>query len=427
LFSEETGLPRKLELLSPAGNLEKLTYAYRYGADAVYVGMDHFSLRQKADNFSAHDLKQAGKIKGDKKLFCAVNALFHQKDIERLERELDTSESLPFDAFIVSDLGAARILLRKFPTVPLHLSTQASCLNAEAVLAYQDLGFSRIILGREVRIDEIAEIREKVPDMELECFVHGAMCLAYSGRCFLSAYLADRSGNEGSCAHACRWKWRVLEEAERPGEYLPIIEDKEGGFTTLLSSKDLCMIDHISDLKDAGVNSLKIEGRMKSLYYTALVTRAYRMAIDALESSDTLDTDLFAGFREELFRVSHREYTTGFYFSRDQIEEPCRESYLREYLFLGTLGEEVQPGRFLFFPKNHLDTKLQIEFIGPQLPFVEDDKYRLFEISGESYEEAMECDRADHGKRYLIEPSVPVEEDFIVRSRIQKNTGLESS
>jgi putative protease len=403
---------KPIELLAPAGNIEKLHYAYRYGADAVYVGLDKFSLRQKADNFSAEALQKAGEIKGERKLYCAVNALFHQKEISRLEESLDEIGSFPFDAFIVSDLGAARLLRSRFPETQLHLSTQASCLNAEAVKTYQEFGFSRIILGREVRLEEIADIKAAVPEMELECFVHGAMCLAYSGRCFLSAYLADRSGNEGSCAHSCRWNWRVLEESQRPGEYLPIVEDPDGGYTTILSSKDLCMIDHVAELRDAGIDSLKIEGRMKSLYYTAVVTRAYRKTIDALEKPGSVDAESLAAFRDELFRVSHREYSTGFFFSKQDIEAPCMESYQREYLFLGTVGEELESGRFLFHPKNHIDAGTAIEFVGPEIPFLEDEAFRLYDDDGN------ELAFADHGKSYQICPSVEVKPGYIVRRKI---------
>jgi len=403
---------KPIELLAPAGNLEKLHYAYRYGADAVYVGLDKFSLRQKADNFSAEALQKAGEIKGDRKLYCAVNALFHQKEIARLEESLDEIGTFPFDAFIVSDLGAARLLRSRFPETELHLSTQASCLNAEAVKTYRELGFSRIILGREVRLEEIADIKAAVPEMELECFVHGAMCLAYSGRCFLSAYLADRSGNEGSCAHSCRWNWRVLEESQRPGEYLPIVEDPDGGYTTVLSSKDLCMIDHVAELRDAGIDSLKIEGRMKSLYYTAVVTRAYRKAIDSLEKPGSVDDKSLAAFRDELFRVSHREYSTGFFFSKKDIETPCMESYQREYLFLGTVGEELEPGHFLFNPKNHVEVGMTIEFVGPEIPFIEDGAFLLYD------DEGNELAFADHGNSYRICPSVEVEPGYIVRGKL---------
>lgn len=407
----------RTELLAPAGNAEKLKYAYLYGADAAYVGLDSFSLRQKADNFTVEELKEAALLKGSKKLFCAINALFHQKDVYRLEDALDDIGSVPFDAFIVGDMGAARMLGRRLPGTPLHLSTQASCLNSEAVLAYRDMGFSRIILGRETSLDDIAEIRARVPEIELETFVHGAMCLAYSGRCFLSANLAGRSANEGSCAHACRWKWRVLEESERPGEYYPVVEEGEGGFTTILSSKDLCMIDHLKELKDAGVDSFKIEGRMKSLYYTAVVTRAYRKALDALEKPGE-ESPLLPAFRRELFGVSHREYSTGFFFGKEEIEESCGESYRREYLFLGTIGEETEPGTFILEPKNHFAAGGEIEYIGPEVPFLGDADFRLFELKGNEDRMGVECGRADHGKRYLIRPSVPVESGYIIRRKI---------
>lgn len=410
----------RLELLAPAGNLEKLRYAYLYGADAVYMGMEQFSLRRKADNFSAEDIRTARRLKGEKKLFCAVNALFHEGEIDHLKKELpaiadlgDTGEP-PFDAFIVSDLGAAALLRQRFPRTPLHLSTQASCLNSEAVKVYRDLGFSRIILGREASLEDIRTIRERVPEVELECFVHGAMCLAYSGRCFLSAYLADRSGNSGSCAHSCRWNWRVLEEKERPGEYFPIVEDPEGGYTTILSSRDLCMIDHVRELKEAGVNSLKIEGRMKSLYYTAMVSRAYRKAIDAVEQPGSVDPETLDEYRQELFRVSHRQYSTGFFFSRNDIDPPNRESYRRYYLFLGTLGREIEPGTFQFEPKNQLLQGQRIEIIGPEAGAVEEDSFRIFNQAGE------ECDKADHGKVYTIRLSVKAAEGWILRRRSEE-------
>jgi putative protease len=407
---------KTLELLAPAGNPEKLKYAYLYGADAVYVGLDRFSLRQKADNFSSEELRTAAGMKEKKKLFGTINALFHQGDIDRLEDRCQEIGTIPFDAFIVSDMGAARLLRRRFPGTALHLSTQASCLNAEAVLTYRELGFSRVILGRETRLDEIAEIRSRVPEMELETFVHGAMCLAYSGRCFLSAYLADRSANEGACAHACRWNWRVLEEGQRPGEYFPIIEDEENGFTTILSSKDLCMIDHIRELRDAGIDSLKIEGRMKSLYYTAVVTRAYRKAIDALESPDPLRDSQLPAYRAELFSVSHREYTSGFFFGKEEIEVPCNESYRREYLFLGTVGEEIEPGGYLFEPKNHLEAEGEIEFIGPEVPYIADSDFSISELTADGG--VTKTAQADHGKRYVIRPSVGVEPGYIIRRKL---------
>ncbi len=230
-------------------------------------------------------------------------------------------KNYPFDAYIVSDLGPAMLLKKTLgDNIRLHLSTQANTLNSGAIQAYKELGFSRIILGREVTLDDIKRIKDAVPEIEIETFVHGAMCMAYSGRCFLSAHLSDRSANEGDCAHTCRWKYNLLEKKEpkeyyieeetRKGEYFPVIE--EDGYSTILSSKDLNMIDHLSELKEAGVDSLKIEGRMKSLYYVATVTRAYRKAIDVIEhGGDAKDALLY---KEELDSVSHREYSTGFFF-----------------------------------------------------------------------------------------------------------------
>ena len=294
-----------MELLSPAGNSQKLYYAYAYGADAAYIGLKRFSLRAKADNFYEEDVARVRLLKErfpQKKLHCALNIIFHNKDIDALLDSVDYFKQYPIDAFIVQDLGIVPILQKHFPNAALHLSTQASCVNREAVKMYKSMGFSRVVLGREAGLAEIRQIKDAVPDMELEVFVHGAMCIAYAGRCLMSAYLTNRSAQGGLCSHACRWNFNVntnaalteaqakqiaqsgglvLEEASRPGEYLPVFEGE--GYTAILSSKDLRMIEHLADLKAAGVDSLKIEGRMKSLYYVALVTRAYRKALDALE------------------------------------------------------------------------------------------------------------------------------------------------
>lgn len=393
-----------MELLSPAGNMEKLKYAYLYGADAAYIGIRRFSLRQKADNFHQDEYLKLSRIKGDKKLFGAINTFFHESDVDALRKELDCIALYPLDAFIVADLGAAAILKERFPDRPLHLSTQANCLNGAAVKVYRDLGFQRIILGREASLEEIKKIKDSVPEMEIEVFVHGAMCLAYSGRCFLSRYMADRSGNRGHCAHSCRWNYRVLEEAERPGEYYPVEVGED--FTTILSSKDLCMINHLPQLKDAGVDSLKIEGRMKSLYYTAIVTRAYRKGLDALEGK-------FHGnlqeYREELFKVSHREFSTGFYFGKNEIEQTTTKSYQRSHLFLGVVGEEISPGRFEVEVKNKIYASDKIEIIGPDILFRRGDSHIFRDPQGRPAAEA------DHGKVYTFESSLPVKPGYILR------------
>lgn len=321
-----------MELLSPAGNVEKLKYAYFYGADASYIGLKNFSLRVKADNFYQDEYKKVIKLKEKfpgKKLHCALNISFHNHEIDRLIENIPYFKQYPIDAFIIQDLGIVPIIQKNFPDAQLHLSTQASCMNREAVKMYKSLGFSRVVMGREASLKEIAEIKDAVPDMEIECFIHGAMCIAYAGRCLMSSYLTGRSAQEGFCSHTCRWDYDVLtakkiaesgelvlREHKRPDEYFPIYEGND--FTAVLSSKDLCMIDHLKELKEAGVDSLKIEGRMKSVYYVALITRAYRKALDALEGKITQDEA--SPFVDELYKASHRPFTTAFYFNKSDAD-----------------------------------------------------------------------------------------------------------
>lgn len=321
-----------MELLSPAGNVEKLKYAYFYGADASYIGLKNFSLRVKADNFYQDEYKKVIELKEKfpgKKLHCALNISFHNHEIDRLIENIPYFKQYPIDAFIIQDLGIVPIIQKNFPDAQLHLSTQASCMNREAVKMYKSLGFSRVVMGREASLKEIAEIKDAVPDMEIECFIHGAMCIAYAGRCLMSSYLTGRSAQEGFCSHTCRWDYDVLtakkiaesgelvlREHKRPDEYFPVYEGND--FTAVLSSKDLCMIDHLKELKEAGVDSLKIEGRMKSVYYVALITRAYRKALDALEGKITQDEA--SPFVDELYKASHRPFTTAFYFNKSDAD-----------------------------------------------------------------------------------------------------------
>ena len=346
-----------MELLSPAGNVEKLAYAYAYGADAAYIGLKRFSLRIKADNFYEDEYKRVIALKKKypaKKLHCALNISFHNRDIDALVANLDYFKQYPIDAFIVQDIGIVPLLQKHFPAAHLHVSTQASCMNREAVKVYKSMGFDRVVLGREVSLAEVREIKDAVPDMEIECFAHGAMCVAYSGRCLMSAYLTGRSAQSGFCSHTCRWEYDVgvmqdamrdteiraldenggvigaaaakkiaqsgllrLQEKQRLGEFFPVFEGED--FTAVLSSKDLCMIDHLGDMKKAGVDSLKIEGRMKSIYYVAMVTRAYRKALDALDG--TISAEAAAPFVASLEDVAHRESTTGFYYSRAEADK----------------------------------------------------------------------------------------------------------
>ena len=326
-----------MELLSPAGNVEKLYYAYAYGADAAYIGLKKFSLRVKADNFYDDEYKKVIELKKQfpgKKLHCALNISFHNSDIDNFISNIDYFKAYPIDAFIVQDIGIVPILQKHFPEAALHVSTQASCINREAVKMYKSLGFSRVVLGREVSLKEIREIKDAVPDMELEAFCHGAMCIAYAGRCLMSAYLTGRSAQAGACTHTCRWDYDVLadpkkakelaesgalvlREKKRPDSYFPVYEGDD--FTAVLSSKDIRMVEHLKDMKDAGLDSIKIEGRMKSVYYVALVTRAYRKALDALDGKiSAQEAQLFI---DELENVSHRESGTGFYYNRSEADE----------------------------------------------------------------------------------------------------------
>lgn len=355
-----------MELLSPAGNVEKLYYAYAYGADAAYIGLKKFSLRVKADNFYEDEYKKVIELKEKfpgRRLHCALNISFHDEEIDALKNNLDYFRQYPIDAFIVQDIGIVPLLQEEFPKAQLHLSTQASCVNSEAVKMYRSLGFSRIVLGREISLNQIRRIKDSVPDMELETFVHGAMCIAYAGRCLMSAYLTGRSAQSGFCSHTCRWNFKVdgesrltdegarqlaqsglltLEEEQRPGEKFPVFEGED--FTAVLSSKDLRMIEHLADLRDAGVDSLKIEGRMKSVYYVAMVTRAYRKALDALEGK--LSDEEAAPYIAELENVSHRESTTGFYYNKAEADKTTVGASDSKYQLAAEIGDEVSAEQF---------------------------------------------------------------------------------
>lgn len=346
-----------MELLSPAGNVEKLYYAYAYGADAAYIGLKNFSLRVKADNFYADEYKKVEELKSlfpGKKLHCALNIIFHNRDIDNFISNIDYFKLYPIDAFIVQDLGIVPILQKHFPETALHLSTQASCINRQSVKMYKSLGFSRIVLGREISLDEIREIKDSVPDIELEAFAHGAMCIAYAGRCLMSAYLTGRSAQAGACSHTCRWDFDVLaskdaaknfaesgemalREKKRPEEYFPVYEGDN--FTALMSSKDLRMIEHLEDMKNAGVDSIKIEGRMKSVYYVALVTRAYRKALDALEGKITKEEA--QPFIDELENVSHRKSGTGFYYNYADADETVSGAVDSGYVLAAEVGKKI--------------------------------------------------------------------------------------
>jgi putative protease len=303
---------KKPELLAPAGNLEKLKMAVLYGADAVYLGGKSFGLRAFGGNFSREELKEAmdfAHARG-KKVYVTVNIFPHNGDLEGLPDYLQYLQSIQADALLVADLGVFMMCRKLIPDMELHISTQANNTNWASVNAWKELGASRVVLAREMSLAEIREIRSKC-DVDLEMFMHGAMCISYSGRCLLSNYFTGRDSNRGSCAQSCRWKYALVEET-RPGKYFPIEEDERG--TYIMNSKDMCLMPNIRDVIESGVDSLKIEGRMKSVHYAASVTKAYRLAIDSY-FEDPEHFEVRQEWMDELEKVSHRAYTTGFLLS----------------------------------------------------------------------------------------------------------------
>ncbi len=307
---------KSVELLSPAGDFQRLKYAIAYGADAVYVGGSHFTMRTNPQNFDFDSLREAVEFvhSKNKKIYLTCNTLPRNDEIENLPEFLTNSQQLGVDALIVADIGVLCLAKKFAPDTDIHISTQAGIVNYQSARTYFELGAKRVVLARELCLDEIKTIRDKTdPKLEIEVFVHGAMCMSFSGRCILSDYLAGRDANRGQCAQPCRWKYYLMEET-RPGEYFPINEEKNGSY--IFNSRDLCMIEHIPELVASGIDSFKIEGRAKSEYYTAEVTNAYRAAIDEYYKKNGNKFELPDWILDEIYKISHREYTTGFYLSK---------------------------------------------------------------------------------------------------------------
>lgn len=308
------GVNRPLELLSPAGDMQRLKYALAYGADAVYLAGQQFGMRSGPSNFTFEELKAACDLAHEKgkKIYLTCNTLPRNSEAAQLPDFLKNACRCGVDAFIIADVGTLMLAKKHCPDVPVHISTQAGIVNYETARAFYEMGASRIVTARELSLNEIRDIRDKTPpELEIEAFVHGAMCMSFSGRCILSDYLTNRDANRGDCAQPCRWKYYVMEES-RPGRYFPVCEDEKG--TYLFNSRDLCMLEHLPELDAAGIDSFKIEGRAKSEYYTAAVTFAYRSALDAYLQNRSADFRLEPWMVQELQKMSHRPYTTGFYF-----------------------------------------------------------------------------------------------------------------
>lgn len=353
------------ELLSPAGNMEKLKTAFYYGADACYLAGKSFGLRAFSGNFNNNELLEAIQFAHNlnKKIYVTVNIVAHNNDFEGLEDYLKYLESIHADGIIVSDIGIMKIARNVAPNLDLHISTQANITNKFTAKFFCDLGAKRLVLARELSISEIKEIRDFIPnDVELETFVHGAMCISYSGRCLLSNYLSGRDSNRGACIQACRFEYSICEKT-RNGEYYDIQEDNRG--TYILNSKDLCMIEYLKDLIDAGVSSFKIEGRMKSPYYVATVTNAYRRAIDDLKNDKLFDKSLI----EEVEKTSHRRYTTGFYFGSKDKEYIQDSMPIQSYEFMAIVKEKTTNGYVTIEQRNRFKIGDTLEVLSPNNSF----------------------------------------------------------
>ncbi len=356
---------KKPELLAPAGDMERLRMAVLYGADAVYLAGTDFGMRAFAGNFTSEELRQAVSYAHSRgvRVHCTINTMPRNDEIVRLPAHLELLNDAGVDALIVADLGAFTMAGKYAPNCQRHISTQASICNYETARAWYDLGASRVILAREVGLEEIRTIREKTPeDLEIEAFVHGAMCVSYSGRCLLSNYMTGRDSSRGACAQPCRYQYALMEE-KRPGEYFPVEEDAQG--TYILNSRDMCMIDHLGDLIDVGLSSLKIEGRAKSAYYAAIVTGAYRHCLDDEAAGRPIDPV----WRDEVDHVSHRPYATGFYYGPPG-QYYANSRYVREWQVVALVTDCDADGNATLSLRNKFRTGDNVELVGPDLrPF----------------------------------------------------------
>ncbi|MGI6105509.1 MAG: peptidase U32 family protein [Raoultibacter sp.] len=350
---------QKPELLAPAGGLEQLSYALHFGADAVYCATDRFGLRQRADNFSLDDISQAVALthEAGAELFVTCNAYMDSDDLKVLPEYLESLAQSQVDALIVSDLGALRLAKQYAPGIDLHVSTQASCSNTQAALTWYELGAKRVVCAREMSLEAIAGMRQELPeDLEIEVFVHGAMCMAISGRCLISDFVTGRSANKGHCAQSCRWNY-ALEEETRPGSYFPIEEDGRGSY--IMNADDLCMLEHLDELVAAGVDSLKIEGRNKKAFYVATVVNAYRQVLDGAKPQT---------FLSELDTISHRRYSTGFFFETPSQDTENTENKGQNYDWVAEVLESVSDGRVKVACRNRFYEGDELEVLSPQKP-----------------------------------------------------------
>lgn len=405
---------RKVELLVPAGSLEVLKVAVDYGADAVYIGGQAYGLRAKADNFSIEEMKKAVKYAHAKnaKVYVTANIFAHNYDIEGMKAYFEQLKDTGIDAVLVSDPGIFMLAKEIMPDMELHISTQANNTNYLTYNFWYNMGAKRVVTARELSLVEIKQIREHIPeDMEIESFMHGAMCISYSGRCLLSSYFTGRDANRGACTHPCRWKYHIVEET-RPGEYMPVNEDDRG--TYIFNSKDLCMIEHIPDLLDAGIDSYKIEGRMKTALYVATVARTYRKAIDDYLESPKKYEENMEWYRDQISNCTYRQFTTGFFYGKPDHESQIYDSntYVKEYTYLGIVGEKNEKSRYAIEQRNKFSVGEEIEVMKP------DGENVRVTVKGIWDDEGNQMESAPHPKQKLwIDLGVELDRFDILRRK----------
>ncbi|HBN38179.1 MAG TPA: peptidase U32 [Ruminococcaceae bacterium] len=402
---------RKIELLSPAGDFERLKLALKFGADAVYLGGEQFGMRTNPSNFNADQLKEAVSLVHSlgKKVYLTCNTLPRNNEIEYLPDFLKYAADIGIDAFIIADVGVMMLAKKYAPDVEIHMSTQVGIVNYQTANSFYELGAKRIVTARELSLEDIKTIRDKTPsDLEIEVFVHGAMCMSFSGRCILSDYMVGRDANRGDCAQPCRWKYHLVEET-RPGQYFPVNQDENG--TYIFNSRDLCMIEHIPELVDAGIDSFKIEGRAKSEYYTAIVTYAYRNAIDEYLKNPSADFKVPQWILDEMEKMSHREYTTGFNFGPMKNGQVLNTGgYIRSW-DVCALFNSYNDGRLVVDQRNRF-------YQGDILEVVEPNK-KPYQITVEDLYNETADEKVDVANKatntYSFKCDIPISSDAIFR------------
>lgn len=405
---------RTLELLIPASNLEVLKVAVMYGADAVYIGGEAFGLRAKAKNFSLEDMKEGIEFAHARgcKVYVTANILAHNYDLDGARQYFEELKEVGPDALIISDPGMFTIAKEVWPEVDIHISTQANNTNYMTYQFWWKQGATRVVSARELSLKEIKEIREHIPyEMEIESFMHGAMCISYSGRCLLSSFMAGRDANRGECTHPCRWKYSVVEE-QRPGEYMPVYENERG--TYIFNSKDLCMIEHIPEMLDAGIDSFKIEGRMKTALYVATVARTYGLAIDEFLQDPELYKSRIPFYKSEISKCTYRQYTTGFFFGKPNENTQIYDTntYVKEYTYLGIVGDKNEQGLYSIEQRNKFSVGEQIEVMKP------DGSNLTVTVKRITDENGTDMESAPHPKQKLfIDLGVELDEFDILRRK----------